>query len=244
MNEKMRSFAEGILIGLFGTVAPFVGTDPAPTFDYIPVEYIQFDGTQYIDTGLLCTQKTSIETEFMRDTMDAQYLYGANSSDSKASITAYMPASSTGNWRFGGTYKATNFGTGVKYKTIANSKGLTIDGNLNYYGGTVGTFTTPVTLVLGSSHNSSGTYGTSEFYGKIYAFKMYEGDTLVADYVPGVNADGEYGFWDRVTETFRTSDSGTPLSGAPVVTEPRLVSYDGYVLQDANGLYLIPKEGE
>lgn len=37
---------------------------------------------------------------------------------------------------------------------------------------------------------------------------------------------------------------GTFPNVEPVVPQNRLVSADGYILQDANGTYLIPKESE
>lgn len=167
---------------------------------YVRKEYIQFDGAKYVDTGVICNQDTRIEAEFMRDNTTAYYLYGATSDDNKASVTAYL-TSGSGNWRFGATSVSQTISKDTKYATVTDSSGVTRNGTLNKYNGTVGTFATPQTLTLGCNHPQDGTYGTSRFIGKVYAFRIYDGDKLVLDYVPAEKG-GKDGFWDAVSNRF------------------------------------------
>ena len=167
---------------------------------YVRKEYIQFDGAKYVDTGVICTQDTRIEAEFMRDTTVAQYLYGAVSDDNKASVTAYLSTGS-GNWRFGGAYASITVSTGIKYSVSFDKNQALFDGSTKKYSGTVGTFETPHTLMLGVNHTASGGIGANKFDGKVYSFRVYDGDNLVLDYVPAEQG-GKDGFWDKVSKRF------------------------------------------
>lgn len=204
---------------------------------YIPAEYTQFDGTQYIDTGIICTQDTTIEVEFMRDVTTAHYLYGATSEDNKASVTAYL-TSGSGNWRFGNTYVGQTVSKDVKCFMFADDRGVTKNGRLSKYNGTVEDFATPSTLTLGCNHTQDGKYGTSRFKGKVYSFRVFDGSQPVLEYVPAKNADGASGFYDLVTGQFKQLE--------PIITVPDnvLISADGYILTDKNGVYLIHEEAE
>ena len=167
---------------------------------HVRKEYIQFDGAKYVDTGVICTQDTRIEAEFMRDTTVAQYLYGAVSDDNKASVTAYL-STGAGNWRFGGAYASITVSTGNKYSVAIDKSQALFDGSTKKYSGTVGTFEAPHTLLLGVNHTASGGIGANKFSGKVYSFKVYDGDNLVLDYVPAEKG-GKDGFWDKVSNRF------------------------------------------
>ena len=167
---------------------------------YVRKEYIQFDGAKYVDTGVICTQDTRIEAEFMRDSTVAQYLYGAVSDNNKASVTAYL-STGAGNWRFGGAYASITVSTGNKYSVSFDKSQALFDGSTKKYSGTVGTFETPHTLMLGVNHTASGGIGANKFDGKVYSFRIYDGDKLVLDYVPAEQG-GKDGFWDKVSKRF------------------------------------------
>jgi hypothetical protein len=53
-------------------------------------------------------------------------------------------------------------------------------------------------------------YGDAVYAGyvKIYSCKIYDNGTLVRDFIPCLNPDGEAGMYDFVNETFRGA-SGT-----------------------------------
>ena len=167
---------------------------------YKALDYVWFDGTKYVDTGIICTQDTAIEAEFMRDNTTAYYLYGATSEDNKASVTAYM-TSGSGNWRFGGTSVSQSISKNTRQSTRADKSGMERNGTLNKYGGTVGTFATPKTLTLGCNHEYDGDYGTSRFIGRVYAFRIYQNGKPVLNYIP-VSREGVQGFLDGVSGRF------------------------------------------
>lgn len=169
--------------------------------EYTFPEYLMFNADMVFDTGIYCTKDTTIDVAFTNEDSGARYLYGARTTNNTASITAYL--TSSGAWRFGNTYR--NF-TVSKSTTIRNfivsKDGVKNDGTLTKYVATVKDFTCPWTLTVGSARTTSGAKSAAQFKGKIYHFRMYDGDTLILDWIPCTKADGTRGFFDNVTGKF------------------------------------------
>lgn len=180
---------------------------------YTPVNYIQFSGSQHLDTGIVCNQNTRIEVVFTRESSSAMYMYGVRNSSNTASVTAYL--SNSGAWRFGNVYR--NFTLSVGENDIhsmrVDKNGYLYNGSEYNFVGTLNAFTANVTLTLGSARGTSGGLGSPQFIGKIYSFKMYFGDEVILNYVPCINVEGVYGFYDSVTKTFKPSMSTTAFTG-------------------------------
>ena len=126
------------------------------------------------------------------------YLYGIVTSPHTASVTAYL--SSGGSWRFGSSYKGLSTNHTIINRTII-SNGKT---DFNFTTGTFAkaTFTTPDTVVLGGYRAASGAL-TKNYQGRVYFFRITEGDTPIVDYYPCKRkSDGVEGFWNCVTQTF------------------------------------------
>ena len=178
---------------------------------YTPREYIEFTGKQAVDTVVIPDSNTRIESVFMRKSTDTRYLYGVLSTNHTASVTAYL-ATTSGNWRYCGTTKTLGVSANVKHTASQDRNGVVLDGTLTSYSG-VSNVTAPKSRVIGSARNTSGGLESAFFVGLIYGFKMYNGDVLAADYVPCSDPDGVFGFWDKVTSTFKSSITDTPLQG-------------------------------
>lgn len=170
--------------------------------EYTFIEYLQLDGSRYIDTGIICDQDSKIELTFTREDDGARYLFGAASDDNKASFTGYQSGTSSGSWRFGAAYARPSVTTNTKHTFTMDKSGIVMDGAMKYYNGTVGTFKTPQTLILGGCNSASGSVGSVRHIGKFYSFKLWDGDTLLLDCVPCINSDDVYGFYDTITESF------------------------------------------
>lgn len=180
---------------------------------YTILEYVEFTGQQYVDTGIIPTQDTTIKMTFDRADETARYLFGAVSSDNKASVTGYQSGVGNGTWRFGAASARPAVTAGVKHEIVIDKTGILWDGSIKRYAGTVGTFTAPVSLVLGTSKSASGSIGTVRHIGKMYAFQMLDGDDLIADYIPCKNRENVCGFYDAVGKAFIPSASDTPFEG-------------------------------
>lgn len=169
--------------------------------EYTFPSYIMFNADMVFDTGICCTQDTTIDVGFTNEGSGASYLYGARTTNHTASVTAYLTTS--GAWRFGSTYKNISTKTSTAKRVVEVSKtGIVYDGEDINYVGTVKSFTCPWTLTVGSARTTSGAKSAASFIGKIFHFRMYDGDTLILDWIPCTKADGTKGFYDNVTGEF------------------------------------------
>ena len=174
------------------------GAEIKATPEYELIDYVTFAKDRLYDLGIVKSTYT-LEVMFKRsESSSTPYLYGIVTSPHTASVTAYL--SSGGAWRFGSSYKglSTN-NTNINYTIIKN--GST---NFNFTSGafTKSTFTTPDTVVLGGYRAASGAL-TRNYQGRVYFFRINEGDTPIIDYYPCKRiSDGVEGFWDCVSQTF------------------------------------------
>ena len=169
--------------------------------EYTFPEYLMFNADMVFDTGIYCTQNTKIDVRFTNENSNARYLYGARTTNNTASITAYL--TSSGAWRFGNTYRNLTIKNSTTIHNVVVSKdGVDFDGNSYKFGTTVNTFTCPWTLTVGSARTTSGAKSSAQFIGKIYHFRMYDGEVLILDWIPCVKSDGTRGFYDNVTGKF------------------------------------------
>lgn len=176
---------------------------------YSRVDYIQFDGTQTVDTGIICNQNTKIQLAFTRERSTQHYMFGVASSNNTASVTAYMG----GSWRFGNKSapKVPTTNANMIYSGLVDKSTVTITGGASAISG-VNDFETVGSLLLGACRNSNGTVGASQFIGKILFFSMWEGDAQVQKLVP-VTDGTVFRFYDTVSKTFFDSITDTPLDG-------------------------------
>lgn len=189
-----------------------VGGDPALPAGYVRCGFIQFTGEQYIDTGVLCNETTRIKTFFTNEQDGASYLYAATSTGNTATVSAYIGAST--NWRFKDKTISRSISQSEEliHTTIHDSTGVDqITSKGNYSG--ITSFTTPNTLALGAGHTPSDTYVGTFFIGKIFSFRIWQGETEVLHLSPVVSTDGVYRFYDEVSQSFFDSISDTPLEG-------------------------------
>lgn len=174
------------------------GAEIKATSEYELIEYVTFSKDKLYDLGIVKSTYT-LEVMFKRsESSSTPYLYGIVTSPHTASVTAYL--SSSGAWRFGSSYKGLSTNNTVINRTII-SNGNT---EFNFTTGTFSksTFTTPDTVVLGGYRAASGSL-TRNYQGRVYFFRITEGDTPIIDYFPCKRiSDGVEGFWDCVSQTF------------------------------------------
>lgn len=182
-----------------GTGEDFIaGAEIKATPEYELIDYVTFAKDKLYDLGIVKSTYT-LEVMFKRsESTTTPYLYGIVTSPHTASVTAYL--SSGGAWRFGSSYKGLSTNNTVINRTII-SNGNT---EFNFTTGTFtkATFTTPDTVVLGGYRAASGAL-TKNYQGRVYFFRITEGDTPIIDYYPCKRkSDGVEGWWDCVTQTF------------------------------------------
>lgn len=182
-----------------GAIASITTGGEAP--EYTQVSYIKFNADMRFDTEIIGNQDTKIKIVYTRDSDGAFYMYGVANSGNTASITAYL--SSGGTWRFGA--KGASYNVAVNedlvHTAIVSKTSITRVGTTSSFSG-VADFETIGSIILGACRNPNGAVGVAQYIGKIYEFKIWDGDTLVLDFKPCVNSDGIYGFYDEVKQKF------------------------------------------
>lgn len=181
------------------------------TSEYTRVDYIQFSGTQLVDTGIIGNQDTQICASFTWENSTQRHLYGCASSDNTKSITSYM----NGSWRFGNKTATKSIGSknpNIPYSTLMNKTTIGITNSITTISG-VNDFETVGTLLLGGARDIDGTQPGVGITGKVFYFYIWQGEEQVLKLLPVVNKDGVYGFLDAISGNFLTSITSTALSG-------------------------------
>lgn len=167
---------------------------------YTEVEYIQSSGTQYIDTGLVCSQSDNYKIELDCNLTSSAYYAGANG------YLQYQ-ASIAGGARSNLTITYAN-----KVETITVNGAIKKTDDWSNFSDTnvkIGI------LRLGAANN--GWYSSNIQSGKIYSCKIYKKSVLVRDFIPCKNPSGAVGLYDTVNGTFYgNSGTGAFTAGAEI----------------------------
>ena len=189
------------------------GGDPTLPDGYVRCSYIALDGTQKVDTGIVCTQNTKIRIVYTRDSDDTMYLYGVVNSGNTASVTAYL-STSGGTWRFGNKSATAMIAINEELiQTAIVDKTGFIRPHLTQALSEVNDFETIGSLIIGAARNADGTVASAQFVGKIMLFEMWSGEELVRKLTPVTDGKGVYRFYDTVSQTFFDSITDSPLGG-------------------------------
>lgn len=174
------------------------GGVPLPA-GYTKLEYLESDGTQYIDTGFKPNQDTRV-------VMDYQALGSADSAIASVVGTTYFYTLFVDNALIGtryGTQTAQNFGDnapawGDRLEYDKNKNVTTVDGYTITH--TAETFQLIYSLTLFARNNK----GTVDWCSKarLYSCRIYDNGTLIRDYIPCVNASDVSGLYDLVDDVF------------------------------------------
>ena len=206
--------------------------NPVPAA-YQQVEYIESNGTQYINTGLTGNTAYTFYTDgFVRrggnGVLINNYVDNNNRmggiifNTSTARTTCYWIASGTGKGNLDPCISGSNgIDLGSRFQLTQNkSRATAVQGSNtlsnNYNATSTGTNSGPIYLFHSDQANAS-----SYTRGVLYGAKIYDGDNnLLRDFYPVYRkADNTIGMYDVITGTFFTNTgSGTFLKGANVDT--------------------------
>lgn len=184
---------------------------------YSPIEYLQFTGTQYIDTGAIVDSNTGFDITFEvlnGQSGDPYYnLFGVRGNDSSDG------AGETQNFfRIDTIAVDSNSGTEFKYGSTVYNSGIKDTSKINIKllnkvytkpdGSTItvtGTITTGLSMYIGCINKAGAAYGNLASM-KVYRFKIYNGSTLTHDFIPVQRvSDKVLGLYDLKTSVFKTN---------------------------------------
>ena len=217
---------------------------------YSLIEYLQFTGTQYINTGAIIDSNTGFDITF-------EPLNGQSSSP------YYNLFGVRGNDASGGTSETQNFfridtipvdsnsGTEFKYGSTVYNSGITNTSKINIKlvnkvytkpnGSTItlsGNITTGLPMYIGCINKAGEAYGNKASM-KLYRFKIYSGSTLTHDFIPVQRvSDKVLGLYDLKTSTFKTN-LGSGVFTSNLMNDPSSLAYfNGDSLQSQGNLSL------
>lgn len=217
---------------------------------YSLIEYLQFTGTQYIDTGAIVDSNTGFDITF-------EVLNGQSSSP------YYNLFGVRGNDSSGGTSETQNFfridtipvdsnsGTEFKYGSTVYNSGITNTSKINIKlvnkiytkpdGSTItlsGDITSGLPMYIGCINKAGEAYGNKSSM-KLDRFKIYNGSTLAHDFIPVQRiSDKVLGLYDLKTSTFKTN-LGSGVFTSNLMNDPSSLAYfNGDSLQSQGNLSL------
>lgn len=205
---------------------------PLPS-GYKRLEYIQTDGTQYINTGYVPNSDTKVEIDFYNfatdlDVSDVEnptlyttILFGSRDDLRTNAFTVWTAVNGLNEIKFDiGGQILENISAKVvgRLKISASSNKITINGKTTTTVG-VQAFNGNYPLYL-FTNNNSGTIDKRCAFGKLYSFKIYENGILQRDMIPCVRVvDGVVGLYDLVDGGFFTNEGmGEFIAPNPIET--------------------------
>lgn len=211
---------------------------------YSPIKYLQFTGTQYIDTGAIVDSNTGFDITFevLNGQSGSPYynLFGVRGNDSSGGTGETqnffridtIPVDSNSGTEF--KYGSTVYNSGIKNTSKINIKLL----NKVYTkpdGSTItvaGTITSGLSMYIGCINKAGTAYGNKASM-KLYRFKIYNGSTLTHDFIPAQRvSDKVLGLYDLKTSTFKTnSASDIPFTSNLMNDSSSLAYFNGDSLQ-------------
>ena len=217
---------------------------------YVPIEYLQFTGTQYIDTGAIVDSNTGFDITFevLNGQSGSPYynLFGVRGNDSSGGTGETqnffridtVPVDSNSGTEF--KYGSTVYNSGIKNTSKINIKLL----NKVYTkpdGSTItvaGTITTGLSMYIGCINKTGTAYGNKASM-KLYRFKIYNGSTLTHDFIPVQRvSDKVLGLYDLKTSVFKTN-LGSGVFTSNLMNDPSSLAYfNGDSLQSQGNLSL------
>lgn len=180
------------------------------------VEYILFTGTQCIDTGFKPNGNTTVEIEFSLNSnvTDNRAVLGARTSASGSDSTSFtiwtIDSTKIRFDHYGTSNTITNYNPKEKHICKMTPTEEIIDGVILKKHFRLSN-TSPVNLTLGKANTNN----VDNYYGKckIYSCKIYNGETLVRNFVPYKDDNKKFCMKDLVYNTLYYSATTSDLNG-------------------------------
>lgn len=174
---------------------------------YTPVEYLESTGTQYIDTNYKPNGNTIIELKYQTPTQNTiqQGIFGARDKGNNrfSLFTGSVKNGFQADYATNGTLSVYNQNIpgvdGTAINIIKMSNYFSVNDNVvNEV--SKKTFQNSQNMYLFANNNNG--IAQLPMKGYIWYFKIYEGDTLVRDYIPVIDSSGRPCLYDKVEDKF------------------------------------------
>lgn len=195
--------------------------EPHKVEGYRQLLYIESDGNQYIDTGVIPTVTTGFEVDFnCSDPVIASnsaqiFNAGGRGNTPHYAVSMYKGGNILGAITIGDSGDiSANITSGVRQyiKYISNGSQTVVRAD-----GTTTTITATTVNVTNSIYlfaMHEGNNATRRATMKLYGFKLYNGTELIHNYIPMQRlSDNEFGVYDTVGELFYTNNGTGAFTG-------------------------------
>lgn len=217
---------------------------------YSPIKYLQFTGTQYIDTGAIVDSNTGFDITFevLNGQSGSPYynLFGVRGNDSSGGT-----GETQNFFRIDTIAVDSNSGTEFKYGSTVYNSGIKDTSKINIKllnkvytkpdGSTItvaGTITTGLSMYIGCINKAGTAYGNLASM-KVYRFKIYNGSTLAHDFIPAQRvSDKVLGLYDLKTSVFKTNLASGVFTSNLMNDPSSLAYFNGDSLQNQGNLSL------
>lgn len=184
---------------------------------YTEVQYIQSDGTQYVDLGFKPNQNTKFEVDVKINNTKC-HVFGARTKWKQKAFAIYWSSNDVNCIQVADLcFNGGVFDTANRHKIVMTASELYFDGELKV-SYSVGNFQCEQNAWLMSCYSSS----PSEYaHGNLYFAKIYDNGELIRDCIPCIDPSGTVGIYDAVDGKFYgNAGTGVFLAG-PVVERPK-----------------------
>lgn len=184
-----------------------------------PIEYIQSSGTQYIDSNFIpkATTRTIMKAEPMAWSAWSAF-FGTRNTTSPTASQAYIAAVPAAT-----LYRSDYFGSSLTAETPTIMQITNIDKNKN-----ICSFNNIMITNTSSTVNATtnmfllalNDVGTAKYFlsAKLYSCQIYDGSTLVRDFIPIKTTTNTYGLWDNVNKVLYKNAGTGAFTGGSAVT--------------------------
>lgn len=184
-----------------------------------PIEYIQSSGTQYIDSNFIpkATTRTIMKAEPMAWSAWSAF-FGTRNTTSPTASQAYIAAVPAAT-----LYRSDYFGSSLTAETPTIMQITNIDKNKN-----ICSFNNIMITNTSSTVNATtnmfllalNDVGTAKYFlsAKLYSCQIYDGNTLVRDFIPIKTTTNIYGLWDNVNKVLYKNAGTGAFTGGSAIT--------------------------
>lgn len=184
-----------------------------------PIEYIQSSGTQYIDSNFIpkATTRTIMKAEPMSWSAWSAF-FGTRNTTSPTASQAYIAAVPAAT-----LYRSDYFGSSLTAETPTIMQITNIDKNKN-----ICSFNNIMITNTSSTVNATtnmfllalNDVGTAKYFlsAKLYSCQIYDGNTLVRDFIPIKTTTNIYGLWDNVNKVLYKNAGTGAFTGGSAIT--------------------------
>lgn len=181
---------------------------------YAEVQYIQSSGTQYVDTGFKPNQDSRVLIKLSTSETGSHTVFGTDIDWVDNGFALGVGFTHYGKET--GTISGLN--NGSPHEVDFNKNIISMDGSTVLAMG-ASTFSVPHNLALFANNRAGGIQEKTTM--ALYYCRIYDGNTIIRDYIPCKNAGGAVGLYDLIGQKFYGNAGTGSFTAGPVVERPK-----------------------